>query len=374
MANASDQALSLAQAQSRCGSGPIFGLTYLYRPWSVYRYLEHALQTFCDTRCFLSPYRDHPGFSPEDSVLEMVEDRASIYGGFVFTEECLFAGLTELNCPTAIWFADYWPGDYHRLRYARLFDHVFVSQRDWLGDFTDAGCKRVHWLPFACDREIHQDLGLDRVFEVGFVGNIDQAAQRERVELLTDLSRKYRMNDFRQRAYLHDMARVYSQSRIVVNMPNRGGFNMRVFEAMACGAMLLTEDTGNGQKDLFTTGVHLDVYRTKDELFAKIDYYLSHEAERRAIAEAGKREVLAKHRYVDRARTIVEQLQQDPHARFRSTDQEEIARTYALFYARRSRVQPLLRSFASSQCSLSTRAYIAARLVKTAINVLRSPA
>lgn len=348
------------------------GLGYLYRPWAPHRYLEDALRSLCDVVYFGTPYKGRPGFDPEGNILDLVENNARDYTGVVLTEDCLFAGLTALDCPTAIWIHDYWPGDYHRVRYARLFDHVFVSARDSLNDFVSAGCKQVHWLPYACDLEVHRDFEMNRCFEVGFVGHTNLAVQQDRLQLLSELSQRYRMNDFSKPAYLHDMAKIYSQSKIVVNIPNRGGFNMRVFEAMACGALLLTEDSGLGQKKLFKAGVHLDIYKSKQELFEKIDYYLANDEKRKEMAAAGQAEVRGKHRYSDRARAILDCLRNTPAARHRSTDPDEILRAYTLFYARRSLVQPLLKSFVRARCSITTRAYIGARLLKTAINVVRS--
>lgn len=349
------------------------GIGYLYRPWSNCRYLEDAFRSFCEVHYFGIPYKGRPGFSPDDNILDHIESNGRDYAGLIFNEDCLFAGLPELECPTAIWFGDYWPGDYHRLRYARLFDYVFVSQRDWMNDFVDAGCSQVHWLPFACDLEFHRDYQVERTYEVGFVGNVNLNVQQERLQMLNELAQRYHMNDFLKPAYLQEMAKVYSQSKIVVNMPNCGGFNMRVFEAMACGAMLLTEDTGNGQKELFKAGVHLDTYRSKQELFEKIDYYLAHEEERETIAAAGQHEVRTMHRYVDRAQTMMTVLTHDPNARFRSSNADEVLRAYTLFRSRRNRFDFLLKGLTRSRCSLSTRAYIAARLLKSTINVLRAP-
>jgi hypothetical protein len=349
------------------------GIGYLYRPWSNYRYLEDAFQVLGEVDYFGIPYRQRPGYSPDESILDIVQNKGRDYAGMIFNEDCLFAGLMEVECPTAIWFGDYWPGDYHRLRYARLFDYVLVSQRDWMSDFVEAGCPQVHWLPFACDLEFHCDYELERLYDVGFVGYVNLAEQQERLRLLTELSERYRMNEFLKPAYLKEMAKIYSQSKIVVNMPNRGGFNMRVFEAMACGAMLLTEDTGNGQKELFKAGVHMDIYRSKEELFEKIDYYLAHEQERQAIAAAGQHEVRSKHRYAERAQTILEIMERDPAARYRSSNDDEVLRAYTLFRSRRNRFDFLLRALVGARCSLATRAYIGARLLKSTINVLRSP-
>jgi hypothetical protein len=348
------------------------GIGYLYRPWSNYRYLEDAFQTLSEVDYFGIPYKERPGYSPDENILDIIQNNGRDHAGLIFNEDCLFAGLLDVECPTAIWFGDYWPGDYHRLRYARLFDYVFVSQRDWLNDFVEAGCPQVYWLPFACDLEFHCDYQVERKYEVSFVGYVNQAEQQERLQLLTELSQRYHMNEFLKPTYLQEMAKVYSQSKIVVNMPNRGGFNMRVFEALACGALLLTEDTGNGQKELFKPGVHLDIYRSKAELFEKIDYYLTHEAERQAIAAAGQQEVRSTHRYTERAETILEVIGQNPGARYRSSNTDEVLRAYTLFRSRRNRFDFLLKALLRSQCSFSTRAYIGARLLKSTLNVLRS--
>lgn len=348
------------------------GVGYLYRPWSTYRYLEDALRDFCEVRYYGTSYKNRPGYAPDHNIFDSVENAGADLAGFVSTEDCLFDGITRMECPTAIWISDYFPGYYHSLRYARLFDHVFMSQKDWLGDFTAAGCKQVHWLPFACDPQIHRDHQLERKYDVGFVGHVNLASQLERRRLLTDLSQRYHMNDFSTPAYLDEMAKLYSQSKIVVNISYRGGFNMRVFEAMSCGALLLTEDTGNGQKELFTPGLHLDIYRDKTELFDKVDYYLSHEDERKGIAEAGQREVLTRHRYTDRAKTITDVIQQDPSRQGRAKDRDDILRIYALFHSRRRRIDLLLKSLAHSRCSVSTRTYLGVRLLKAVGNSLRA--
>ena len=58
------------------------------------------------------------------------------------------------------------------------------------------------------------------------------------------------------------MARVYSASRVVFNRSIRNDVNMRVFEALACGSLLVTNDLAeNGQDELFQDRVHLATYR-----------------------------------------------------------------------------------------------------------------
>ena len=58
--------------------------------------------------------------------------------------------------------------------------------------------------------------------------------------------------------YFDDMARTYSAARIAFNRSIRNDVNMRVFEAVACGSMPMTNDlSDNGLDALFRDGVHL---------------------------------------------------------------------------------------------------------------------
>src|SRR5580704_6225770 len=94
------------------------------------------------------------------------------------------------------------------------------------------------------------------------------------------------------------MARTYSAARTVFNRSIRNEVNMRVFESLACGSLLVTNDlSDNGQDGLFRDGVHLASYRDGDELVDKVAFYLARDEARERIAAAGRAEVLAKDTY-----------------------------------------------------------------------------
>lgn len=119
------------------------------------------------------------------------------------------------------------------------------------------------------------------------------------------------MNDYRRPTYLHDMARVYSQSKIVfiISHTNRI-LNMRFFKVPPSGALLLTErsDT-NGQTELLHEGEHYVTYEGQDELLAKVEYYLTHDDERERITRAGQAVVLQHHTYEVRTQVILDTVQ-----------------------------------------------------------------
>jgi 2-polyprenyl-3-methyl-5-hydroxy-6-metoxy-1,4-benzoquinol methylase/Flp pilus assembly protein TadD len=77
--------------------------------------------------------------------------------------------------------------------------------------------------------------------------------------------------------------------------------NMRVFEVLACGSLLVTDRAeGSGLEELFRDGEHLAVYDDSN-LVDKVRYYLEHEDLREKIAGQGREEILARHTYGHRA-------------------------------------------------------------------------
>ena len=81
---------------------------------------------------------------------------------------------------------------------------------------------------------------------------------------------------------------------------------MRVFEALACGSLLVTNELSeNGQAELFRDGVHLATYCEHTDLLDKLAFYLAREATREKIAAAGRAEAIARHTYGHRMEQIL---------------------------------------------------------------------
>jgi SAM-dependent methyltransferase len=127
---------------------------------------------------------------------------------------------------------------------------------------------------------------------------------------LIDLIRKRFRNTFVGQRFFDDMARTYSASRIVFNRSIANDVNMRVFEALASGSLLMTNDLStNGQAELFQDGIHLATYTHPEEMLDKIAYYLAHEPIRERIAAAGRQEAFAKHTYRHRMETLLREVE-----------------------------------------------------------------
>lgn len=208
----------------------------------------------------------------------------------------------------------YWAIDTHldyeaRLERARGCDLVFAAQRDGALRLRQDGIAGASWLPLACDPDVHGACPTAKTLDVCFVGHLFPGPRCELVNLI----RSHYPAMFVGQRFFEDMAHLYASTRVVFNRSIRNDINMRVFEALASGSLLLTNDlTANGQTELFQDGVHLAVYRDGAELLERLRYYLAHEQEREQLAAVGRAEVLAKHTYRQRMATILQQAEQRP--------------------------------------------------------------
>ena len=81
----------------------------------------------------------------------------------------------------------------------------------------------------------------------------------------------------------------------------------RNFEVPGCGGFLITGPAEN-LEEYYRDGEEVVIFRSQEELIDKARYYLEHEEERAAVAQAGCRRTLAEHTYVHRFAEIFERM------------------------------------------------------------------
>lgn len=280
-------------------------LHYGYHPVDTGFYFEKTLSKEHNvTYCGPSYKFERPGFS-KNLDLSKIEKKWDLFFYIDSYHPGFPLGIEKIPFPTACYLIDIPYNPKQKLLIAPFFDYVFIPHKEYLDAFRQVN-KNVFWLPFACDPEVHRRYkGVEKIYDVGFVGGVKG---EKRGKILDDLSRHFKLNDFRRFYAPSEMARVYSQSKIVFNMGRSGELNMRLFEAPSCGSLLLTERTKNGLNELFKDGEQLITYGPEDNLKDTIKYYLSHDEEREGIAEAGHKLVLEKHTYWHRVQTILETI------------------------------------------------------------------
>lgn len=211
-------------------------------------------------------------------------------------------GLETLACPILGYSIDQYCNPWH-VPYSALFEHLFLAQKTFLPAFSRADLPRgLEWAPLFCDPLVDRPGDEERDIPVSFVGTLDPPLNP---------GRKPFLEDFRRRLPLvhltGDYVPVFGRSRIVLNQSCVGELNFRVFQAMACGAAVLTEATDNGLAELFSPGAEVLTYPRGDMASAA-------ETARRALAdpalpglaEAGRAKALARHSTTARTRRVLE--------------------------------------------------------------------
>ena len=250
--------------------------------------------------------------------------------------------VRALGIRIAIWFTD---DPYYTDLTASLalhYDDVFTLERRCIEFYRQAGCPRVHHLPLGVYPEHYRPRNAlpDKRKEISFVGSaywnrvavFDQItpylAKRDthisgiwwdRLPGYQQLAARIALNKWMEPA---ETAETYSGAAIVINLhraPDDSTFNSnsrgigavspnpRTFEIAACATLQLT-DIREEIAAYYTPGAEIETYASAEELVEKLDYYLSHEEERRAIAQRALLRTMREHTYAHRLSAMLAML------------------------------------------------------------------
>lgn len=218
---------------------------------------------------------------------------------------------TPIECPQPMF---YWASDTHiqsstadsypyRLSMARKATQAFVAQKRAVEEMRKDGVNAI-WLPHAVEPLAYPRFNFaSKTYDVCFVGHVNS---HNRVDALDRLFKEFPNFYYGQKLF-EDAAKIYGQSKIVFNISMTDDINMRTFEGMATGSMMLTNWIPTIE-ELFEDGKHLVLYRSEEEMIDKAKYYIAHDEEREKIAAAGCEEVLAKHTFKNRVERILAEV------------------------------------------------------------------
>ncbi|KGP72370.1 CgeB family protein [Pontibacillus yanchengensis] len=170
---------------------------------------------------------------------------------------------------------------------------------------------KVKFFPFGMDTRIFNNNKplQKRSYDLSFVGNRHEKFYNERNKTLTLLHNHFSNynTSLYSNVYVSQLSSLYSNSKIVFNESHHNvhPINMRIFEGMGCGALLITDEVENQRLLNLVDGKHYIIYRSSKELIDKVGYYLTHMDEAQKIASEGRKYLLQHHTYEHRARTLV---------------------------------------------------------------------
>lgn len=267
-------------------------------------------------------------------LLELLDSRGFVPDVAVWADTCQppsVAGLESLPWPTLGYSIDQYLNPWH-VPFSVGFDLFLVAQRDYVPLFAAEHPRPVRWMPLFCNPERDRDPGTARDVPLCFVGTVGSPANPARGPFLDAVGRLAPLD-----VSTGDYVSLFGRSRMVINQSAAGELNFRLFQAMACGAAVLTEAVDNGLEVLFTPGEHLLTYPRGDAVrAAALARVWLDEPRLGEIAAAGRRAVLARHTVRARAESVAAHLaalvRKQSH-RSRLTDGQSMRARMATAYA-----------------------------------------
>jgi glycosyltransferase involved in cell wall biosynthesis len=247
----------------------------------------------------VSRWIEREGFRPD--ILLFIE------GG---TRLLFPSGMQDLDCVSAWYAIDTHLHLRQHLCVARMFDVTFVAHLEFLRDFRDC---QAHWLPVAADPRLYAKDQRPRDIDIAYIGSDGGGLHSERARLL-DLIRSRYVNTFLGRADPSRIGEIYGRAKVVFNRSVRNDVNMRYFEAMGAGAVLVTDSAReNGVEQLFGPGKDFLEYHDDASLLAAIDFLLADDENREQMGARAQKHVLSRHTYRHRVEKILEVLAATTH-------------------------------------------------------------
>lgn len=220
---------------------------------------------------------------------------------------------------------DTWRVDFSRY-WAKYFD--FFTTPDICGEekYASLGLRNAIHFPFGCNEHMHQRIECEKKYDVSFVG----AWHPYRAWLLDKIEKAgYQVYKAGFRwpngiLSIEEMINVFNASRINLNMSNSTSWDIRYlassprallnkirspktveqikarhFEINGCGGFQLSYYV-EGLEQYYQIGKEIGIYLDPDDLLVKVKHYLSDEALRIKVAEAGYRRTLNNHTFEKR--------------------------------------------------------------------------
>jgi len=240
----------------------------------------------------------------------------------------MLAELKKAGIILCFWFMeDYRIFGYWK-RIASYFDYFFTIQKDpFWKELKDVGCTNPYYLPMAFDTHSDRfEINQEKTIPVSFVG----APYPNRVHFFSQFSNgdfhifgegwdKYQNHSVvigDRRITEVEAYDIYRRSFININLHSspypgelaKGDFvNPRTFELAGLGAFQLT-DMRKLLTLHFDPGEDVIALTSWEDMKMAIQYFLSHDEERKAIAEKARLRVLNEHTYRHRAEEITDVL------------------------------------------------------------------
>lgn len=248
--------------------------------------------------------------TPLSKLLNILDKHQFIPDVTIWSDMCKppsVAGIEHLPGITVGFSIDQYCNPWHA-PYSAAFDLMLVAQKDYMHMFDTAGPQNHReWFPLFSNAFKDKDPGEERDIPVSFVGTVEGSINVRRKPFM-DMFAKRSPLTIKQGNYVP----IFNKSRIVLNQSAVGELNFRIFEAMACGAAILTEETNNGMNDLFENGRNVLLYPRDNPLAAAAvaKAALANPESLSELAARGRDLVQSRHTSMVRAKHIMKRVRE----------------------------------------------------------------
>ena len=233
-------------------------------------------------------YEEAPDFESYDLIINLEN----------YDEAGWVPDLSEIRTPVKfLWVIDAHfrgMGPYLREYVRGEYDLILQATKDFLG-------KNSIWLPNAYDDDYVKPDGGEKLYDVGFCGNI---LNRGGLLNLIDAEFGVKKDIF---VIGEDMVKAINSYKVHVNANISCDFNYRNLETIGCGTILAAHDSTEQYELLgFKDGENCILFKTMEEFKEKVRKVLADDSYRTKMSKEEKK-LAKKHTYKVRAKTIIEE-------------------------------------------------------------------
>jgi len=267
--------------------------------------------------------------------------------------ERILGALKKLKVKTAIWFLDD-PQEIDKTsQMGALYDFVYTVESACVKVHKQAGSKSAEFLPLACFPKIQNKIEVEDKYksDICFIGvpfprrvdffdsaadflkdyNVKIIGGGPRIGSLEDpwmWKRKLKRLDVLEKFILDEViqpeeaAKYYNGAKINLNIHRAAvderfakgnmqgilpqGVSGRTFEIAGCAGFQLIDMERSDYKIHFEENKEIVAFNDIEDLKKKIEYYLNHNDERIAVAEASQKRAYQEHTYKNRLQKVLE--------------------------------------------------------------------
>lgn len=209
---------------------------------------------------------------------------------------------------TAVWLIDTHVALVRHLKYISHFDFVFMAISKHAAEFSKFH-PQVYWLPLCFPATTLPPIETKQ-WKVGFVGRmLDEMEDRKK--LLDAVASHYKPKVYH---FVTDYETVYStmsKCEIMLNRSFADDLNFRVFEALGCGNILITNDVPDIKK-IKGLRDRLYISNTPEGTLSIIDSMLFHQSQKIGLyarIESNRKFIADRHMIQHRAGRIIEVIE-----------------------------------------------------------------